>query len=452
MNIKNTSIPSAFNLGSISLVFALICLTFLLSIVHCLVFGLWNINLVIVLFIFCGLIAYVSSSKPIFLISYCINTIFMFIWQLYFLYTLGDEFTPGRDDQFFFKTINYYMDGTVQADIADFGGTILSEYSGFLFVQGVWGNFIQKIFHYSTIPAVFFIQLNILLSSVSSLYLFKAIRLIFNKETANRTIYIYIFFPFVIYFSSVLLRDVYVLLCFNFSIYFLALAHKFNKAYLLIGLLFVGYSLIGVRFETGLVNLCIYLGYIFYSFKIVKYFSPIIIFLLASIFWNDVLYIWNDIFDSIKHFQDITVHSASSDSIGAKIALSSNPLVRSVIIILSLYNPIPPFTDLNLSSIFIDIGALFWYSWVPITLFTLYNYRKHPIIFALIIGLIPLIIIQYVGSGMPRHRLLYTPVFIMLYVYGKDHLTDAQNRTVTYHNIFLYSLILFYVTFIKWIK
>jgi hypothetical protein len=246
---------------------------------------------------------------------------------------------------------------------------------------------------------------------------------------------IIIFFnPFIIYYSSVLLREIIVVLFIT-----TAITHILSDKNVFFKICIVFLCFISLLFVRPTSAMLIFLfSYTFLLLNIKTYFNKIILilFLVLIVFfifqYVDVI-IGKNLEGRFLKMSDLVSENKSENSFGAKLINSNNILIKLLIPIYILFSPIPPpiFTAFNFTSLILSAGSILWFFTIifyfPFLFrffFIKYNneirnpkYQSYIVVTAIIL-VFNSIIVGY-GAVDPRHHLILYPIITPLVFVGK---------------------------------
>lgn len=398
-----------------------ISLSFFLLALICILFATFDTktNLIYSFFLLLGLGLVVSLSvtqKLFFVLSFSINSIFSIFFYYYFYEINGSPFIGGGDDEFFYRFIlSTFKNGFT------FGGLdiifyrfwffiyIYYHYAAFLDVLGIWD---ANLLHLIFLSCFFGALINVMVYSIS--------KQVFDIKIASKATFICVFFPYLIFNYATLLRETLVIFLLFLSISFIIIKFPLQKAVSLFSLSFGVLSAIGIRLETGFVNIFMVLGSWIKSRPSMKILS-ISILIFGLLKFGPFLY--EKRYKGQDEFYNTELQSAIANQtgLGAKLAAyKDNPIGMGAYSFLAVYAPIPPIQDFNrLDNIFNGLGAIFWYFMIPIAAMGIYKYDedKRFKIMSLIV-LLMFFFISYKMQAAIRHRVPLAPIVIMFYSYG----------------------------------
>jgi hypothetical protein len=310
-------------------------------------------------------------------------------------------------------------------------------YKLYLYLLAFWIKINLYFVTGSTIKNFHFLLL-LLNSFLGSLVVCNIKNILNQIEILNRLLpyqKIIVFFnPFIIYYSSVLLREIIVVLFISTAIIYI-LSDK--NVYLKIIIAIVCFvSLFFIRPSSAMLIVFFSLNYLFLNFK--TYFNKILLIILVGLFIYLIIPYLDSILGKniemrISNIMGLAAENSMENSFGNKILQSDNKLIKLLIPFYILVSPIPPpiFTAFNFKSVIISAGSILW-------LFTLIfyfaflfrfffrtskskitnpKYQLYVIITANML-LFNSIIVGY-GAIDPRHHLILYPIITPLVFVGQ---------------------------------
>lgn len=396
------------------------------------------------LFLGLGNLLFYKKARLFFNLAFFFNVFIGVCFVFSFYNANGVPFAGGGDDQYFYDLIILLLGNkplpivfVVSADYKGFIYTVLEIYR-FLNLLGIDDS---SYYH--------FVLINNFVGATVPPLLYQFGNYFYKKKIVFKAALTLCFFPFITFFSAHILRDIWVAALFLFALKLL-FHPKMNLIFKLIGgLSTIAFSIIGIRPTTGMISLATWGSYLLFGKKYIK---QKLIFLIASVIVAlplvDMLMFTlfkKSIFKVADLYNTLAQTTTDSNSLGAKIAASSNPIVKSVFFPIALYNPIPPFTSNKFSYIFCDIGAVFWYFMIPVSLYGMLFYKENKRLnYAFFFSLIILLMVLFITLGSFRHRLLITPIIILFYFVGNSEKTLLLNRIKYIHGTFLVVIFLIY--------
>jgi|GEM_PF-6131470 len=401
---------------------------FLVAAVSCLIFNAISFNLYspffsFVLFATIGCIFLRGNARVFYLLSFFVYVVFghLLAWSFYRDHT--NFFIGGGDDQLFYDlALSFAREGFDVLDPHYIGLSskgyvhILASYVSVLDFLGFKGKsyFFDLLFINNALGAF----------TISAVYGLVRNRL--NVKLKLRFCLFLVFFPFVLYYSSTLLRDVCVMISLSTVACLIASNLKSYLKGMLIALVIM--ILATIRPASALFVLTLPVSFVLLSIKSFFWRSSIAIGILAGAI---ILYVqFSSLYGvqidaSNEMYNNLVEQEASGDSIGAKLRASKNPVLVVANTIYTLYSPIPPpiFKDISFRNGVLSIGSFLWYFLLPAYFFSVWwNYKKQNInrfdlmMKSFSITFISSLIIISFTSGDTRHLLFLYP-FVLLGVF-----------------------------------
>lgn len=373
-----------------------------------------------------GLFLFKNISKQLFIISFSINVIFSTILIFYYLSTYNFPFGsqlgigPGDDMGFYQLVYTKFIGAELPIEYI-----LSSTYKFFIEGHAYFLNFLSLIgISIDNTSGVFHgYLLNVAVGATIPPCIYMFGKMHFNEKVGYKAGILCSIFPALIYFSAAYLRDIWVAALFIWATYFFL--HKTLKFYtkLSIGIALTLVNIVGLRTSTGIVSFIPLIApYIFTkkNSKLIFWGLTLAIVLgqtATKQYQNDLLNVNTQAATSA--YTELAVATSGEKSLGVKLLASNNPASKAVSYIVGLFNPVPPFPIASLDSIFIGIGAVFWYFIVPIAIIGLYKPKENYILlsFAILLTIIVNLSAVSAALGSFRHRLLMTPLIILMFSY-----------------------------------
>lgn len=376
-----------------------------------------------------------------------------------FLRVNGTTFIGGGDDQVFTDMALYFTDH--ELDLSDPFYTAVP-YKLYVFILTEWINLV-RFFSGEPNNQHFHSVLLMLNSFYGATIAVNVKRIMIHAGIMDKiksyTYALTLFNPFLLYYSSVLLREIFMVLLIVTTIYALLSDMKLIGKVLIIFLCFLG--AVFVRPVNSVIILIASFIYMMQSIRSVKVrvfiIGTIAAFILFYIVPNIGKLLGRDVSpESFNKFSELTLSQASESSIGAKLVQSSNPLIQAILPLYVLLSPIPPpfVSDLSLKAFLISLGVVSWiFSLVLYFPFiqTFYKERKeiavnqiHYYRFVLISSIVAGINVLIVGfsSHDPRHNLFIYPLLIPM------ALTNIRKEYFTKYKMYFFLLLTMLVSFL----
>ncbi|MDG1516742.1 MAG: hypothetical protein P8Q42_01850 [Flavobacteriales bacterium] len=395
-------------------------------------------------YFFAGCLIFQKKSKHFFRIAYGFNLTLLILFALYFENLNGSPFIGGGDDENFYEKALTILAGKTAA---------LGNYPFYIYINTGIFKFLNFFGFYDNSPLNIGVT-NAFVGATVAPLMYRVGQQFLSFKNANNLGYLLAIFPSTMYFSSILLRDIWVLSILVWIIFILTV----TKLNIILKILILGFLCLvsfNFRHATGAITILFVVSYGFFSLKN-KILKAIIIGIVLFVFFVFFLSVFSTLQTTIfEKYQGLGTAGAQSGSIGAKIAFSSNPIIRSLYYIISLYNPIPPFPNYRFNTVVLGLGAIIWYFTIPYLFFGIYKAIKSPgkkikaLTFSSIILLLALMWILFIISGTVRHRLMLFPIGFLFYFLYKDHLIHKFHVSFRFlYNTIIVSMFCLY-TFVK---
>ncbi|MFZ9846895.1 MAG: hypothetical protein ACO3EE_01935 [Flavobacteriales bacterium] len=271
----------------------------------------------------------------------------------------------------------------------------------------------------------------------------------FDTDYTRKTVYYVMFFPIIISYSGLLLRDIWVAAIAVWIVYITLSNFNMLIKILLIAVCF--YLSFGFRAATAVVSVMFFLSYLFYGLKnfYLKFTLAFIAFFIFFAFF----------YKNIVAVQDLTtdvyvgkvVGSAGDNSVGSKFVTSNNPVMKAIYFVIILYNPVPPFRGFVIDDLFVTFGAMMWYFIIPgfiLGLFTAMKDQKlkrYAYSFATSSAILLLALFSMFGNE--RHKLMMYPIAIFFYIYYlKNYSSRFRTNLMAIYCLAITVMVLVYAT------
>lgn len=280
-------------------------------------------------------------------------------------------------------------------------------------------------------------QISSLFGTLSVVYIYRLI-LIFHKnqkESFYGTI-LFGFLPYMLLYSSVLLRDIAILFLTIFTLVNLAKLNKLNFIFKYPLILFGLFMLFMLRPENGIFSTFVCLFYIIFiiicrlnrHFKIILFF--IITLILLIFFYDDIT---SRLFKTIVRYGEKSLNYASNDSLG--IVLTTFPIYIQVILktFLSQLQPFPFWYHTDQYVRFIDMfGGVVWFGIFLFSLITVsinklrMNISKQ-LLLLFIFSLIYIMMVS-IADFNPRRLFVFYPIIYTIAFVGFLQLSNYNKK------------------------
>lgn len=273
-------------------------------------------------------------------------------------------------------------------------------------------------------------QISVLFGTLSLLCVYKFIvNFHKNQKESFYGVILFGFLPYMLLYSSVLLRDIVILFFTLFTIINLINLNKSNNI-INIFLIFISSTIVFfLRPENGMFIMFMSLFYLIYKFidkfnrksKRILFVAIIIILLIVlNFFYDELTY---RLFKTMIRYGEKSLEGASSDSIG--IMINTLPLYIQIIVktFLSQLQPFPFWYHIGQNVRFVDmLGGVFWFGIFLLSLITIsinklrINISKELLIL-FIFSLIYIILIS-MASFNPRRLFVFYPIVYTISLIG----------------------------------
>ena len=304
-----------------------------------------------------------------------LSRLFTFTSLIYVLSSLIFSYSFGPDNSHILFDPQKYILTFINSTRYEFDwGLIVQKYAMFDDSNQLYGLYMQNMSAWANNDlggsSVLFLTLcNTIFGIVTSLYLFKIIRINSDSQTAFKYAILFTALSPFLFYSCVVIRDIIITCFFTIATYIILLPYKSRRIILLLLLAVLAW---GVRLFSGLFLLSFVFIYLFNSMSGSKKYIitlPILIIagvLMASSLLESTLY--EQTMDEMEMYSEFSV--VQSDG-GLTAKLSSLPfgIKQIALLLFSPIRPFPPFSAYydadTFSRIFIStiylINGLFWY-------------------------------------------------------------------------------------------
>lgn len=364
------------------------------------------------------MLTFAAKAYRVFQIGYFWLIIFACIQTFFFLQEYSQVFDRGGDDAYFFETWilpGYYDLAEVLVDH--------NPYKTFTVPASVYLRFINLI-GLSSIHSFHINIINVFLGAFIPVFIYKLASFFASQRVAQLAAAFVIFYPFFNYQVVKVMRDVHIYMLFTVAVYLITSQLNFYSKIIYAGVIF--FLVINVRKEALLYFLLLFGTYSFIIHKGIVMRGVIIVgIILASI---GVYYYMTTVFGltiaDINRFSQLYDDLRKDTDSGNSIAtmLKNAGFIGKLISVPYIWlSPLPPpaLFSLNIMTIMISIGCLFWYYLIPRGVLEIYrvashaNERQSSLARALIVTfLFGSLFISYT-SGDPRHLLIFFPISVI---------------------------------------
>ena len=423
---------------------------FLVLFINAFIFDLYTPFFSFALFLAIGGAFLRGNTRLFFLLSFFVYVILghFLAWSYYIDH--GNFFIGGGDDKLFYDyAVDYAQNGFDRSDPL----FVAITFKAYVYVLGGYIDFLN-ILGISTTNYFFdLLLLNNAAGAFGIVTIYQIVKDRISQDVLFKYCLLIILFPTIAYFSATLLREVYVYL----SLTIVALLIT-NRQYIVFKIVFIGLIVVFVAFirtASAILILSLPLTYFIYSIK--KTHIKVIVFFII---FGVLIYLYQeysglqdfDISGKRESYNDLVASEASSDSIGALLKSSNNPIFIAARYIYTLYSPIPPpiFKKVNLNTTIISIGNFMWYFLLPAYIFSLWNnkifqnIKINRLMKSFALTFLFSVFIVTITSGDPRHLHFLYP-FILLgavqYNFARKH---KYNKFLFYYSIIAVLLVVAY--------
>lgn len=277
-----------------------------------------------------------------------------------YLISNNSYFASGGDDQIFNDLAINFSKTPISLDNPDF---LIPSYKLYIIILSTWVRLLNFIYPQNIDYHFSLLMLNSFFGA-SSIVFIKKIFIYFNKfnnlSFIKRTIIL--FNPFILYYSSVLLREIVLLFFILVFFYFLFnTTSSLRKTFIII-------SIISIFLIRPTVTILLIISLFFYSFlhlksRILKFFYFLILTIPIIFFIIPIVELISN--RSLDNFSDDRIefisNQSSSNSIGLLLIQSNSFIAKLILPIYILLSPIPPpifLFNFTLTNILISFGSI----------------------------------------------------------------------------------------------
>jgi hypothetical protein len=372
-----------------------------------------------ILFLATGsLLTFPGKAYRIFQIGFFWLIIFACIQMFFFLQEYNQVFDHGGDDTYFFETWilpGYYDFADVMVDN--------NPYKMFTVPASLYLRFINFI-GLGSVHSFHINIINVFLGAFIPVFVYKLATFFASQRVAQWAAAFVIFYPFFNYQVVKVMRDVHIYMLFTVTVYLISSRiHLYTKIIYIAIILFL---VVNVRKEALLYFLVLFGTYAFIIHKGIVIRGVIILgIVIASL---GVYYYMTtvvgltlaDINRFSQLYEELRQNTDSGNSI-ATILKNAGFMGKLISVPYIWLSPLPPpaLFSLNIMTIMISLGCLFWYYLVPRGVLELHrvaghgNERQSALARSLIVTfLLGSLFISYT-SGDPRHLLIFFPISVI---------------------------------------
>lgn len=356
-----------------------------------------------------GLFIFRGENQRYFLIAFSLNVFAAVLQGTIFFHVNGEPFAGGGDDRYFYDQAIKMIDGRKVK---------LGNYWVYLYINyGIYS--IGEFLGFTDFSYLNIGYSNAFVGATIAPCMNNIVRKYFNEYYAKKTVYFVLFFPILISYSGLLLRDIWVAAIFVWIMHIVL--SDTSVAVKIILCLFCFYLSFGFRVATAVVSALFFLSYAFYGLKSwwLKFsIGAVLVFLFFAFFYQNIVAVQDVMADK---YQGLAQAVASDNSLGAKFVHSNNPVVKGIYFIILLYNPVPPYRSFVADDLFVAVGATIWYFVLPGFVLGIFKAMKDAkmkrFAFAFATSVVVLLIALFTIAADERHKLLMYAPAIFFYVY-----------------------------------
>ena len=332
-------------------------------------------------------------------------------------------------------------------------------YWGYIFYTALWG-FIANTF-FDGYNTLLFFQSSVLVGSLSSIFLYRMLRLYWKSRTAKKWTYLYMLCSPIVLFSFVMLRDVHVAFLYMMGLYIVYKNSKLLPG--LISLLIIDLILFTFRIEQG-IFFCSFILYFIYNKSNKKWY--VILPFLAVVLIGVYGYVSSGISYMIEvsnNIAQVTMDSNANSSGISKMILSlPTPLKEILSAAYSQVTPFPSWTALSkasniynvIISIIYIVFEFFWFFVVYAVIYSLTNERVRRQILKQHGWLILLYILLLIGcsgeaASIRRVFCIYPILYVVFVSVCNDYGSNIQYNKIRNSFIILFMMLNIAYSFVK---
>lgn len=397
-------------------------------------------------------------NQPLFFSFFFISILFSRLLVFEFLMKNGTYFIGGGDDELFNDLSHDLAANQLNTEDPVF---LAMPYKLYLYLLAFWIKIVSFFdtnngssnFHYSLL------MLNSFFGSLVVINIKNILEKVGILSYLTLLQKFFIFFnPYVIYFSSVLLREI--ALVYFITAALLSLFATGNKLKNLLVILICFVSAFLIRPASSLLILTMLFTFVYFKINsillrvilIVTLSSIIVFYILPSL---DAL-LGRDIAIAQTKVLELVTDQSAVNSLGSKLIQSNNIFSKIIVPFYILMSPLPPpiFNEITIRALIISLGSLFWFItiiiYTPILYSHIFNLNIRKIInskyslFVLVTASILIFNSLIVGYGSldPRHHLVLYPIIMPVAIAGFT-LSELHRYKNYYIGIFIMIIILF---------
>ncbi|WP_242083699.1 hypothetical protein [Aestuariivivens sediminis] len=350
-----------------------------------------------------------KDEKHLFIISFSVNTIASILFCLDNYYNTGYLNSTNLDDnEFYYTTIKL-----INSDIGDyFKIHRLSIF--YIFTTKIYQ--ILEFFGFDSKSYFHYLIYNIVLGALVPLLVLSLSKSVYHNQLKKiKAAYLVAFFPTLIYFSAVGLRDSWITFFFTlFVVVYIKKTMNFYKKWFVIffalGIIYI------LRHQSIFYPLIFAFIYELFKIKNIKkktylFFSGILILLVCYCCYFETIqeyYLW---------YKNYTIGANTNNSLGVKLKYEFGLLGKFIYFLAYILGPIPPlfvYKGITLPNVFLGIGTILGYFILPSYFFAFYKGNKDPLRVAILISFLSVSFIISLITGHLRHKTLFYPIILAL--------------------------------------
>lgn len=395
-----------------------------------------------------GSIMFTSLSRLVFCIAYLLNISIGILISLNFEINNGSPFLGGGDDQLFYESVIDLARGFTPDVYLD-----AISYQGYLYTHEYFYRFLIFFFPETT-SYIHMVILNGFAGAVIPALIYQICTRYFSIALSVSISVFIAFFPHLVYYSSIMLRDIWVAMFLVLVLHTLLTRSNFLVKIFIIALIL--YATLYFRVASMLLICVFILSYFFFSQKqvVLRFISVLLVSLIGVSFVLFPEVVIERRFDeTLQNYNEILESSADEGSLGRQLRSSNNPIIFSIGIAYLLYSPLPPpfLKKQKLHYFIISLGCVLWYMMIPAVFFGIVRHSKMEKTSAiaysyLMFLLVTLIVVNY-STGSARHIVFIYPVAL---VFAYDYIVHFGRRYRKFlfgYSLFLVSMLVLYIAF-----
>ena len=387
-----------------------------------------------------GVICYLEDKSlisKVFIPAFIIRILFVSLLYYILIYFNGIPFIiniTGTTDDYHYFEIGKEVCNTWMKHM-NYNWTKEFNFPGYIYLIGGLNYFTNLFGQFHQIIILF---LNCLAGSISIIYVYKISQLVFDDKVAKTASTICIYFPYLLYYSSLILKDTIIytlILAIIYYIYYLYY-NKFNTVYLTLVFL-LSYLLLYFRSES-LYLIIVILGLFLATrlrFKqkpriLIRWIIYLMSFIVIGFkynLYNNILNILNNIPNKILLWDARAVSLASSGSLAVKYIFTLPPVIKELVKVLYLLFTPFPFWSWNIKGTFninlfcegisnLVLNILLPFFIIGVIVASKKKFRRKS--FLLLITTILFIVLLGILTPFARYRIQILPLIIIISAFG----------------------------------